>query len=150
MPNTPGAIGHGISGLYAAKGTSAADRALAVRLLSALGDIVWVKKENLIDSVTAVSGSGPAYLFLMAEAMTEPAWRKACRAPSPKNSPAHGGGRGRAAGGGQIARVGAARSRRQPRGTTAAALNVLMAPDGLPELMKRAIAAARKRAEELG
>ena len=71
MPNTPGAIGHGITGLYAAKGTTAADRKRAVSLLSALGQTVWVAKEALIDSVTAVSGSGPAYLFLMAEALTE-------------------------------------------------------------------------------
>ena len=57
--------------LFAAKGTTAADRKRAEALLSALGETVWVTKEDLIDSVTAVSGSGPAYLFLMAEAMTE-------------------------------------------------------------------------------
>ena len=71
MPNTPGAIGHGITGIYAARGVIAADKKLAVSLLSALGQTEWVSKENLIDSVTAVSGSGPAYLFLMAEALTE-------------------------------------------------------------------------------
>ena len=71
MPNTPGAIGHGITGLYAAKGTTAADENVPQSLLSALGETVWVAKEELIDSVTAVSGSGPAYLFLMAEALTE-------------------------------------------------------------------------------
>ena len=71
MPNTPGAIGQGITGLYAAKGVTPADRRKAASLLSALGATEWVDKERLIDSVTAVSGSGPAYLFLMAEALTE-------------------------------------------------------------------------------
>ena len=71
MPNTPGAIGQGITGLYAAKGVTAADRKRAASLLAALGETIWVNKEELIDSVTAVSGSGPAYLFLMAEALTE-------------------------------------------------------------------------------
>src|SRR6185312_6478797 len=65
MPNTPGAIGAGITGLYAAKGSTAADKKHATSLLSALGETVWLSKEELIDSVTAVSGSGPAYLFLM-------------------------------------------------------------------------------------
>ncbi|MEP6830295.1 MAG: pyrroline-5-carboxylate reductase dimerization domain-containing protein, partial [Rhizomicrobium sp.] len=73
MPNTPGAIGQGITGLFAARGTTAADKRKATALLSALGDTIWVSKEDLIDSVTAVSGSGPAYLFLMAEAMTQAA-----------------------------------------------------------------------------
>ena len=71
MPNIAGAIGAGITGLYAAKGTTAADRTRAVALLSALGETVWVSKERLNNSVTAVSGSGPAYLFLMVEALTE-------------------------------------------------------------------------------
>jgi pyrroline-5-carboxylate reductase len=71
MPNTPGAIGAGITGLYAARGVTPADRKRAIALLSALGQTEWVAKEELIDSVTAVSGSGPAYLFLMAEALTE-------------------------------------------------------------------------------
>jgi pyrroline-5-carboxylate reductase len=71
MPNTPGAIGQGITGIYAAKTVTAADRKRAASLLAALGETLWVSKEELIDSVTAVSGSGPAYLFLMAEALTE-------------------------------------------------------------------------------
>ena len=72
MPNTPGAIGAGITGLYAAQAASRRrTRSAPVALLSALGETVWVAKEALIDSVTAVSGSGPAYLFLMVEALTE-------------------------------------------------------------------------------
>ena len=69
MPNTPGAIGRGIAALYAAKGTNAKDRALAEQLLAALGETVWVKREALIDSITAVSGSGPAYVFFFVEAL---------------------------------------------------------------------------------
>ena len=92
MPNTPGAIGAGITGLYAAKGSTAADKKRATALLSALGETVWVAREELIDSVTAVSGSGPAYLFLMAEALTEAGYPTAeatlatlaCRGGGPK------------------------------------------------------------------
>src|SRR6185295_13738125 len=64
MPNTPGAIGRGITALYAAPGTNAGDRKLAGQLLAALGETLWLKSEAAIDSVTAVSGSGPAYVFL--------------------------------------------------------------------------------------
>ena len=150
MPNTPGAIGQGISGLFAAKGTSAADRKTADALLSALGETVWVAREDLIDAVTALSGSGPAYLFLMAEAMTEAGVVEGLpRAMAEKLA------RATIAGAGALlaADTSPAASLRQavtsPGGTTAAALGVLMAEDGLPQLMKRAIAAARKRAEEL-
>jgi pyrroline-5-carboxylate reductase len=150
MPNTPGAIGHGITGLYAARGTSLADRRLADRLLSALGETVWVTKEDLIDSVTALSGSGPAYLFLMAEAMTE-----AGIAEGLQRTQAERLARATVAGAGALlaADKSPARALREavtsPGGTTAAALKVLMAANGLEDLMKRAIHAARKRAEEL-
>ena len=116
MPNTPGAIGAGITGLYAAKGATAADKKRAASLLSALGETVWVGKENLIDSVTAVSGSGPAYLFLMAEALTEAGVAEGLAArPGREIRPRHCGRRRRAAGGGQIAGFGLARSRHQSR-----------------------------------
>ena len=71
MPNTPGAIGRGITGLYAAKGVTVADKKRADALLASLGETVWVAKEDLIDSVTAVSGSGPAYVFHLVEALAE-------------------------------------------------------------------------------
>ena len=70
MPNTPGAIGKGITGLYAARGATAADKTRADALLSALGQTLWVNREELIDSVTALSGSGPAYVFHMVEALS--------------------------------------------------------------------------------
>jgi len=70
MPNTPGAIGRGITALYASPKCTAKDRARAEKLLAALGETVWLGRETLIDAATAVSGSGPAYVFLLAEAMT--------------------------------------------------------------------------------
>ncbi len=73
MPNLPGQIAKGISALYAPKHVPAKDRALAQSLLAALGQTVWVAREGLIDSVTAVSGSGPAYVFLLVEALAEAA-----------------------------------------------------------------------------
>ncbi len=150
MPNTPGAIGAGISGLYAAKGATAADKKRAASLLAALGATEWVAKEELIDSVTAVSGSGPAYLFLMAEALTEAGVAEGLPRPQAEKF-----ARATVAGAGALlaADKSSASALREavtsPGGTTAAALGVLMADDGLTALMKRAVRAARKRAEEL-
>jgi pyrroline-5-carboxylate reductase len=150
MPNTPGAIGAGITGIFAAKGVTAADKKKAVSLLSALGDTEWVAKESLIDSVTAVSGSGPAYLFLFAEALTEAGIAEGL---SPRQAEKFA--RATVAGAGALLAADplpAAKLREavtSPGGTTAAALAVFMADDGLTPLVKRAVAAARKRAEEL-
>ncbi len=150
MPNTPGAIGAGITGLYAAKGVTAADRKKAVTLLSALGDTEWVKQEDLIDSVTAVSGSGPAYLFLFAEALTEAGIAQGL---SPKQAEKFA--RATVAGAGALLAADPTQASKlreavtSPGGTTAAALSVFMADDGLVPLVKRAVAAAKKRAEDL-
>ncbi len=150
MPNTPGSIGAGITGLYAAKGVTVADRKRATALLSALGATEWVTKETLIDSVTAVSGSGPAYLFLMVEALTE-----AGVAEGLSKVQAEKFARATVAGAGALlaadkSPAGALREAvTSPGGTTAAALSVLMADDGLTALMKRAVKAARNRAQEL-
>ncbi|MGH6828619.1 MAG: pyrroline-5-carboxylate reductase [Rhizomicrobium sp.] len=150
MPNTPGAIGQGVTGLFAAPGATKADRTRAEKLLSALGETLWVANEDLIDAVTALSGSGPAYLFLMAEAMTE-----AGVAEGLPRSQAERFARLTMAGAGALLanEKSSARALREavtsPGGTTAAALEVLMGDDGLAGLMKRAIHAARKRAEDL-
>jgi pyrroline-5-carboxylate reductase len=150
MPNTPGAIGAGITGIYAAKGVTVADKKRATGLLAALGDTEWVGKETLIDSVTAVSGSGPAYLFLMVEALTD-----AGIAEGLSKIQAEKFARATVAGAGAllVADKSPASALREavtsPGGTTAAALSVLMANDGLTVLMKRAVRAARKRAQEL-
>ena len=71
MPNTPALIGMGITGMFAASGVSAAQRAAAESVMRAVGDLVWVENESLIDPVTAISGSGPAYVFYFLEALAE-------------------------------------------------------------------------------
>jgi pyrroline-5-carboxylate reductase len=71
MPNTPSLVGAGISGLCAAQGVSEQDRALAQQLLRAVGEVVWVQNDQQIDAVTALSGSGPAYVFLFLEALMQ-------------------------------------------------------------------------------
>lgn len=148
MPNTPGAIGRGITGLYAAKGVGPADRKTADALLRALGETVWVKSEALIDSVTALSGSGPAYVFHLVEAMAE-----AGIAIGLSKADAQKLARATVAGAGALldADASAAADLRiavtSPGGTTEAALKVLM-PE-LPGLMTRALTAAKRRAEAL-
>ena len=150
MPNTPGAIGQGITGLFAAKGATAADRKRAASLLAALGETLWVKSEGLIDSVTAVSGSGPAYLFLMAEALTEAGIAEGLSRPdAEKLARATVSGAGALLAADKSPAAALRQAVTSPGGTTEAALKVLMADDGLAALMKRAVQAARKRAEEL-
>jgi pyrroline-5-carboxylate reductase len=150
MPNTPGSIGEGISALYAAPNATPRDRKLAESLLAALGETVWVKRETDIDAVTAVSGSGPAYVFLMVECLEEAA-RKEGLPPSV----AHRLARQTIIGAGALLKVDDApaealrRNVTSPHGTTEAALGVLMAKDGLAPLIKRAVSAARRRAREL-
>ena len=150
MPNTPGSIGEGISALYAAPNATRADRKLAESLLAALGEIVWVKREADIDTVTAVSGSGPAYVFLLVECLEEAARREGL-----PPSIAHRLARKTIIGAGALLKADDApaealrRNVTSPHGTTEAALNVLMAKNGLAPLIKRAVSAARRRAREL-
>ena len=150
MPNTPGSIGEGISALYAPPNATRADRKLAESLLADLGETVWVKRESDIDSVTAVSGSGPAYVFLMVECL-EAAARREGLPPSV----AHRLARQTIIGAGALLKADNApaealrRNVTSPHGTTEAALGVLMAKDGLEPLIKRAVSAARRRAREL-
>ena len=151
MPNVPGAIGHGITGLYAAKNATGADRKLAQQLLSALGETVWLKHEALIDSVTAVSGSGPAYVFLMVEALAEAGAREGLpRADAKRLARATLAGAGALLDHDPREPEELRRSVTSPHGTTEAALNVLMAKNGLKPLIARAVSAARKRGRELG
>jgi pyrroline-5-carboxylate reductase len=151
MPNTPGQIGRGISALYAAKAATEADRKLAESLLAALGETLWVPREPLIDAVTAVSGSGPAYVFLLVEALTA-----AARAEGLPRDVAERLARATITGAGALldadtrAPSELRRDVTSPGGTTEAALNILMAKDGLEGLMTRAVRAATARAKELG
>ena len=150
MPNTPAQIGRGITVGCANAHVSAAQRNLADRLLAAIGEVDWVADEAMIDAVTAVSGSGPAYAFLLAECMAE-----AGRVAGLPDALAARLARATVAGAGELlhrAPESAAQLRRNvtsPNGTTAAALAVLMAPDGLQPLMTRAVAAAADRSREL-
>jgi len=150
MPNTPAAIGRGITVAVAAKNVSAAQRGVADALLRATGAVEWVDDETLMDAVTAVSGSGPAYVFLLAEELA----RAGIEAGLPEQL-ATRLARETVAGSGELLRRSEASSAtlRQnvtsPGGTTAAALDVLMGPDGLQQLMIRAIAAATKRSKDL-
>jgi pyrroline-5-carboxylate reductase len=149
MPNTPAAIGRGITVAVAAK-ADARQRALAHRLLGATGAVEWIEDESLMDAVTALSGSGPAYVFLLAEALAQ--------AGAAVGLPAHLAeklARETVAGAGELlhqSRQDAVTLRQNvtsPGGTTAAALAVLMRPNGLVRLMSEAIAAATARSREL-
>jgi pyrroline-5-carboxylate reductase len=150
MPNTPAAIGRGITVCCAAATVSAPQRETTDRLLAAVGQVTWTEDESLMHAVTAVSGSGPAYVFLLIEAL-QAAGEAAGLPPELAAQLA----RQTVAGSGELARQSPdapAKLRADvtsPAGTTAAALAVLMAEDGLPALMKRAVAAATARSEEL-
>ena len=150
MPNTPAAIGRGITVAVAARKVTAAQRAIADALLRATGSVEWVDDESLMDAVTAVSGSGPAYVFLLAEELA----RAGVEAGLPE-ALATKLARETVAGSGELLHrsdLPSATLRQNvtsPGGTTAAALSVLMAGDGMQPLMIKAIAAATKRSKEL-
>jgi pyrroline-5-carboxylate reductase len=150
MPNTPAQIGRGITVACANGKVDAQQRMLTEALLAAVGEVGWVDDEALIDAVTAVSGSGPAYVFLLAECLAE----AGAAAGLPKEL-AMRLARATVSGAGELLhRSGeAAATLRQnvtsPGGTTLAALNVLMADDGLRPLMIKAVAAAARRSREL-
>jgi pyrroline-5-carboxylate reductase len=150
MPNTPAAIGRGITVAVAANDVSDAQRATADSLLRATGAVEWVNDEGLMDAVTAVSGSGPAYVFLLAEELA----RAGVAAGLPE-ALATKLARETVSGSGELLHRSdlAASTLRQnvtsPGGTTATALDVLMGKDGVQSLLTRAVAAATKRSKEL-
>ena len=150
IPNTPAAIARGITVAVANRKVAPEQRRLAQRLLAAVGAVEWVDDESLIDAATAVSGSGPAYVFLLAESLARAgvavglpadlAARLAHMTVSGSGELMHQSG------------LDAATLRQNvtsPKGTTEAALSVLMADDGLDPLMKKAVAVATKRSREL-
>jgi pyrroline-5-carboxylate reductase len=149
MPNTPAAIGRGIT-VAVPLNANESQRALADRLLSATGVVEWTQNESLMDAVTAVSGSGPAYVFLLAEALTQ----AGVAAGLPPELAAKLA-RETVAGAGELlhrSALDAAVLRdnvTSPGGTTAAALGVLMGQGGLVQLMEKAVAAATARSREL-
>ena len=150
IPNTPASVGRGITAAYANGRVTAAQKALCNRLLCAVGAAGWVDDERLIDAATAVSGSGPAYVFLLAECLAE----AGVKAGLPADLAAQLA-RWTVAGAGELLHrsdLPAATLRQNvtsPNGTTYAALQVLMADGGLQQLMTEAVAAATQRSHEL-
>lgn len=151
MPNTPAAIGQGITVACPGPGVTAEQRALCDALLAAVGEVAWVEDESLIDPVTAVSGGGPAYVFLLAELLEQAAISQGIPAALARQM-----ARKTVAGSGALLAAStedAAVLRRNvtsPKGTTERALAVMMAPEAWPETIERAIAAATQRSRELG
>lgn len=149
MPNTPALLGAGVTGLYAGEGVDASQRSRADELLSSAGATVWIDAEPLIDAVTAVSGSGPAYVFLLAEALEAAAVAEGLPAADARTLVVQtllGAGRMLAEAG-----EGPAELRRRvtsPGGTTQAAIEAFQA-GGFEALVARAVHAARERGAAL-
>lgn len=150
MPNTPAAVRQGITVACAAKGVSAAEKKRCQDLLEAVGQALWVEDEALLDPVTALSGSGPAYVFLLVEAMAA-AGAKLGLSPEMAMQLA----RATVAGSGELLRQSSEAAQQlrinvtSPGGTTAEALKVLMAADGIQPVFDKALAAASRRSKEL-
>ncbi|MFM8858749.1 MAG: pyrroline-5-carboxylate reductase [Methylocystis sp.] len=151
MPNTPAAVGRGMTGLYANDATSVQQRDLTESLLSPISRLEWLSQEKEIDMLTAISGSGPAYVFYLVESLaaagvklglsTDVSQRLARATIEGAGELLH-----------QMPNVSAEELRRRvtsPGGTTAAALAILMKDDGLSLVLEEAVIAARRRAEEL-
>ena len=150
MPNTPAMVGRGVTGAFANDRVGDAQRGRVHSLLSVSGPVEWVPAESDIDAVTALSGSGPAYVFYLVECMAEAGRKLGLQADLAMRL-----ARETVAGAGELLHQSpddASRLRQNvtsPGGTTAAALSVLMADDAMQPLFDKALAAARKRAEEL-
>jgi len=151
MPNLPAAVGRGVTGVLPGAPLSDCASAGVARWLEAVGRVEWLSCERDIDIVTAVSGSGPAYVFLLAEALGRAAERAGLSADLAGRL-----GRATVEGAGELMHrnpdLAPAELRRNvtsPGGTTAAALAVLMADDALQPLLDRAVDAAFRRAQEL-
>jgi pyrroline-5-carboxylate reductase len=150
MPNTPGLIGAGITALYAAAGVSAADKTTAENILRAVGEVVWVKDEKLLDPVTAVSASGPAYVFWFIEQLAASAEKLGIDKDTAAKLALH-----TVLGSAKLAAQSdssPAELRKQVTskgGTTEAALKVFDA-EKLAERFARAVEAASKRGAEMG
>jgi pyrroline-5-carboxylate reductase len=150
IPNTPAQVGRGVTVAIANPRVTKADTALVTQLLEAVGAVIWVDKEAMIDSATAVSGSGPAYVFHLVEALAAAAVAVGFDKQSAEKL-----ARATVTGASELLHQSdlAAGTLREnvtsPKGTTEAALKVLMGRGGLSPLMKKAVAAARKRSREL-
>jgi pyrroline-5-carboxylate reductase len=149
MPNRPALVGAGATGLFAGASVSAAHRAKAEAIMSAVGEVVWVPNEEALDVVTALSGSGPAYFFLLAELMMQAATELGLDADAARRlavATLHGAGSLAHAADGDLARMRAEVTSKG--GTTEAALKVMNAAD-LRGIVARALDAATKRGREM-
>ncbi len=150
MPNTPASVGRGMTVAFANPQVSDKQREICTALLAAIGKVAWIDDEALLDPVTAVSGSGPAYVFFLVECLAEAGVAAGLDADLAMTLARH-----TIAGAGELvfqADESAETLRRNvtsPGGTTAAALEILMADDGMRHIMERAVAAAAKRSQEL-
>jgi pyrroline-5-carboxylate reductase len=150
MPNTPAAIGQGITVAYAGRNVTAVERALAQTLLAATGTVEWVGAETLLDPVTAISGGGPAYLFLLTELMEQAGLAQGLPADLAKKLARQtiiGSAALLAASPEEPAAL--RRAVTSPAGTTEQALKILLADGAWPDVFARAIAAATERSAEL-
>jgi pyrroline-5-carboxylate reductase len=150
MPNTPAAVGQGITVACAGAGVTAAQRALCDSLLTAIGDVAWVDDESLLDPVTAVSGGGPAYVFLLAELLERAAIEQGippdlARLMARKTVSGSGALLAASAEDAAVLR----KNVTSPGGTTERALAVMMADEAWPGTISRAIAAATARSRDL-
>ncbi len=150
MPNTPAAIGEGMTVACASPGVSADQAALCTRLLATVGEVAWIEDEALLDAVTAVSGSGPAYLFLLAELLEQAAAEQGIPPALARQL-----ARRTVSGAGALLSASAddaavlRRAVTSPGGTTERALAVLMQPAAWPHTLSAAVAAAAARSREL-
>lgn len=151
MPNTPAAIGRGITAMVANSHVTGESRGTAESLLASVGETVWLDDESLMDAVTALSGGGPAYVFLLIETLTRAGIANGLPEAVAARLALH-----TVAGAGELALQAdetPAQLRRNvssPGGTTLEALGVLMAEDGMQPLFDRAVTAATRRSRELG
>ncbi|WDR05082.1 pyrroline-5-carboxylate reductase [Devosia rhodophyticola] len=150
MPNTPSQVGKGVTGLVPAD-IDTADREIAQALFAASGAVVWLKNEAELDALTGVSGSGPAYVFHLVEALSEAARRHGL-----SDDVADLLGRQTVIGAAALMEADSASAEQlrinvtSPKGTTAAALAILMGEGGFVDLVDKAVAAARARSAEIG
>jgi pyrroline-5-carboxylate reductase len=150
IPNTPAQVGRGVTVAIANAKVDKVGRALVTTLLEVVGAVIWVQKETLIDSATAVSGSGPAYVFHLVEALSAAAVSVGFdKASAEKLARATVEGAGELLHQSDLSAEVLRQNVTSPKGTTAAALRILMGRPGLTTLMKKAVAAARKRSREL-
>jgi pyrroline-5-carboxylate reductase len=150
MPNTPALVGAGITGLYASAGAGAGERALAESILGAVGATLWVPEESLLDPVTAISGSGPAYVFYFIEALQQAAQEMGFSAADARKLAVE-----TFAGTARLAAqsredVALLRERVTSKGGTTERALASMDADRVKDLIVRALHAANQRAHELG